>query len=124
MIVNNSCDLVPGRAGFVTVAPVFDLGKYLQAESRRRSQESLANYQREIRHNQISELFYFPGIRGFEVGAIVRLGMLCSVAASHLDDSVNTDSRVTSFTQTGFYVLLMKLTHHLTRSETSEVRRD
>lgn len=124
MVVNNTCDLPSGHSTMITVAPVFDLEKFLFSQAGKRSHEALVNFERDIRYNQISQLLYVPEVRGFPSGAIIRLDMMCSVAANFLERAVQTGSRIASFTQNGFYVLLMKLTYHLTRTENSEVTRN
>lgn len=107
----------------VSVAPLLDLEKYLQSKAGKLDASSLANHERDIRHNQISELLYVPHLPGFTSGAIVRLDMVCSVASSYLQEAVNHNRRIASFTQSGFYLLLMKITYHFTRSESLEVSR-
>jgi len=124
MILNNTCDLPAGRSTMVSVASVFDLERYMQAQSGRRNPQSLADYERDIRHNRISELLFIPNLPGFSTGAIVRLDMVCSVAATFLAVAVEKGGRLASFTQNGFYLLLMKLTYHLTRIESVEVSRN
>jgi len=123
MLVNNSCDLPPERTSMVTVAAVFDFAKYLKSLDGRRSPEAIKNHARDVRENQISELLFIPTLAGFSEGAIVRLDQLCSVGYALLDQAVKAGSRIASFTQSGLYVLLLKLTHHLTRPESSEVVR-
>ncbi|HWL54590.1 MAG TPA: hypothetical protein VNQ90_19270 [Chthoniobacteraceae bacterium] len=124
MVVNNTCDLPSGRSPFVSVAPVFGLAKFLEYVARNRKAQGLANFEKDLRKNQISELLFIPALRGFADGALVRLDMICSVPASFLDEAVSHKTRCASFSQTGFYALLMKLTHHLTRMESAEVSRD
>jgi hypothetical protein len=84
MVLNNTCDLPSGRSSMVSVAPLFDLEKYLQSQAGKRDAGSLANYERDIRHN---------------------------------------NRRIASCTQSGFYLLLIKITYHFTRSESMEVSR-
>jgi len=123
MVLNNTCDLPPGHSTMVSVAPVFDLEKYLQKETGKRNPQSLASYERDIRHNRITELLYVPNLPDFPAGAIVRLDMICSVASEFLKEAAESGRRFASFTQNGFYLLLMKLTYHMTRSESAEVSR-
>lgn len=123
MLINNTCDLPPGRSQFVSVAPVFDLGKYLEGRAKVRKTESLTNFEKDLRKNQITDLLFIPRLRGFVNGALVRLDMICSVPTIFLEQGISRSTRAASFSQTGFYVLLMKLTHHLTRTESDEVVR-
>lgn len=123
MILNNTCDLPAGRSTFVSMAPVFDLEKFLLHESGKREKQSLADFERTIRDNKVSNLLYVPHLADFKQGAIVRLDMICSVAFSFLDEAVADGRRLASFTQSGFYLMLMKMTYHLTRSESPDISR-
>lgn len=123
MILNNTCDLPAGRSNFVSVAPVFDLEKYLLREAGQRDPEALADFERAIRANKVSNLLYVPHLSDFKSGAIVRLDMVCSVAASFLNQAVVEGKRLASFTQSGFYLMLMKTTCRFTRRESLETSR-
>ena len=123
MILNNTCDLPNDRLDFVTAAPVVDFQHYLDFEKNRRSQESLDGYAKSIRSNDKTELFYLPAFTGFENGALVLLHLVCSVSAKVYRKALRAGQRVSSFSQIGFYFLLIKLTTHLARAETTEVTR-
>jgi len=124
MVVNNTCDLPPGRSTLVSVAPVFDFAKFLENTATARKAGAMANFEKDLRKNQISELLFIPALQGFADGALVRLDMICSVPMPFLEEAVSQKTRCASFSQNGFYTLLMKLTHHLTRMESTEVSRD
>jgi hypothetical protein len=123
MILNNSCDLPEGRIDFITAAPIVDFQEYLEFEKPKRSPQSLESYARSIRNNDKTELFYLPKFAGFEQGALVLLHLVCSVSANVYREALRRGQRVASFTQTGFYFLLIKLTTHLARAESAEVIR-
>jgi hypothetical protein len=123
MILNNTCDLPEGRLDFVTAAPVVDFQKYLEYEEPKRSPDSLENYARSIRNNDKTELFYLPKITGFDHGALVLLHLVCSISAKVYHEALRAGQRVASFSQVGFYSLLIKLTTHLARTESTEVNR-
>jgi hypothetical protein len=123
MILNNTCDLPEARLDFVTAAPIVDFQKYLEFEKQRRSTQSLEGYARSLRANDKTELFYLPSFGRFSSGALVLLHMVCSVSAALYRDALSAGKRVASFTQIGFYFLLIKLTTHLARPETQEVVR-
>jgi hypothetical protein len=123
MILNNSCDLPDERLDFVTVAPVMDFGAYLEGEKRRRSAESLKGHATAIRNNDITEILYLPSIGPFRDGAIVLLHLVCSVSVTVYKNAIREGCRIASFTQNGFYFLLVKLTTHIARPESREVVR-
>ncbi|MBA3754516.1 MAG: hypothetical protein H0X01_10360 [Nitrospira sp.] len=123
MLLNNTCDLPDDRLDFVTAAPVIDFQKYLDFERPRRTAESLRAYADSIRRNDKTELFYLPKFDEFQNGGLVLLHRVCSVSAQVYRQALTAQKRVASFTQTGFYFLLMKMTTHIARAETAEVVR-
>jgi hypothetical protein len=123
MVLNNTCDLQPGRSPFVSVSPVFDFEKYLNSQAGKRNEQALADYKNAVRNNKISELIYVPTLEGFSKGAVVSLDMISTVSSDLLDEALNRGRRIASFSQAGYYLLLMKLNYHLTRRESSDVNR-
>jgi hypothetical protein len=137
MILNNTCDLPDDRLDFVTAAPVVDFNNYLEFErerrfhgktnvedsEKRRVEDSLQEFGRVLRNNDKTEILYLPPFSEFRHGALVLLHMVCSVSAKLYHDALRQSRRIASFTQTGFYFLLIKLTTHLARAETIEVVR-
>lgn len=137
MILNNTCDLPDDRLDFVTAAPVVDFKKYLEferekrirekgrphKERKRQVEESLQGYADAIRRNNKTELLYLPRFGDFPDGALVLLHLVASVSSRIYHEALRNGCRVASFTQTGFYFLLIKLTTHLSRAESAEVVR-
>jgi hypothetical protein len=124
MILNNSCDLPDDRLDFVAAAPIIDFGEFLKFEqSRGRKQPSLDDFATSVRKNEKSELFYLPSFAGFHNGALVLLHLSCVVSAKLYQRLLATDHRVASFSQTGFYFMLIKLISHLARPESNDVTR-
>ena|SRR2546422_6641311 len=137
MILNNTCDLPNDRLDFVTAAPVVDFNNYLEFErerrfrdktnvedpEKRRIEDRLQEFGRVLRNNDKTEILYLPPFSEFTHGALVLLHMVCSVSARLYHDALSHSRRAASFTQTGFYFLLIKLTTHLARAETVEVVR-
>jgi len=137
LVLNNTCDLPDDRLDFITAAPIVDFDKYLEFErerqfrgknalensEKRRIEDRLQEYGRVLRNNDKTEILYLPSFSEFTHGALVLLHLVCSVSARLYHDALRQGRRVASFTQTGFYFLLMKLTTHLARAETAEVIR-
>lgn len=131
MLLNNSCDLPTGRMDFVSVVPLVDFEKYVEFERRRRTtshdsqshqfrskaEEGLQGYFDSIRRNKVTELIYLPSLEGFPNGAIVLLHLVSSISAKIYQQVLRQGNRLASFTQTGLYFLLMKLTTHIARPE-------
>lgn len=123
MLLNNTCDLPDGRVDFVTAAPVVDFQKYLAFEREKRGEDSLRGYAEAIRRNDITELMYLPPFGEFGQGGLVLLHLVCSVSTRLYLNTLRRSGRVASFTQMGFYFLLIKLTTHIARPESTEVQR-
>jgi hypothetical protein len=137
MILNNTCDLPDDRLDFVTAAPIVDFNEYLEFERKRRFhgkdaveesdkkriEDSLQEFGRVLRNNDKTEILYLPPFPDFTHGGLVLLHLVCSVSANLYRDALRRSQRLVSFTQTGFYYLLIKLTTHLARAETKEVIR-
>ncbi len=137
LVLNNTCDLPDDRLDFITAAPIVDFNKYLEFErerqirgkstledsERRRIEDRLQEYGRVLRNNDKTEILYLPPFSEFTHGALVLLHLVCSVSARLYQDALRQGRRVASFTQTGFYFLLIKLTTHLARAEGVEVVR-
>ena len=136
MILNNTCDLPDGRLDFVTAAPIVDFNKYLEFERTRRSkgkatenemkrvEDSIQELARVLRNNNKTEILFLPSFGEFQHGALVLLHLVCSVSAKIYRESLRTGRRLASFTQTGFYFLLIKLTTHIARAETTQAIRE
>ena len=136
MILNNTCDLPDDRLDFVTAAPMVDFNKYLEFERSRRLkgkitenekqrvEDSIQELARVLRHNKKTEILFLPRFGQFQHGALVLLYFVCSVSAKIYRESLRAGQRLASFTQTGFYFLLIKLTTHIARAETTQVIRE
>jgi hypothetical protein len=137
LVLNSTCDLPDDRLDFISAAPILDFNKYLEFErqrrflgketlkdsEKRRIEDSLQEYGRVLRNNDKTEILYLPPFSEFNHGALVLLHLVCSVSAMLYHDVLRQGRRVASFTQTGFYFLLIKLTTHFARPETPEVTR-
>ena len=137
MILNNTCDLPDGRLDFVTAAPVVDFNKYLEFEraqrlkahtqlgetEKARVEDSVRELARVIRQNKKTEILFVPKFGEFQGGALVLLHLVCSVSTKIYHEALRAKQRLASFTQTGFYFLLIKLTTHIARAESTQVMR-
>jgi hypothetical protein len=123
LILNNTCDLQPNRAKFVTVAPVFDFGDFLEYEIRKHGEARAGNYLKDVMANKVFEILWLPPFGAFSRGALVFLDQVGAVASPLYESAVATNRRMASFSQNGFYFLLIKVTKHLARPESDEVIR-
>ena len=135
MILNNTCDLPDDRLDFLTAAPIVDFNKYLEFErtrrlkgkatenEKKRVEDSIQELARVLRNNNKTEILFLPNFGEFQHGALVLLHLVCSVSAKVYREALRAGQRLASFTQTGFYFLLIKLTTHVARAETLHVIR-
>jgi len=123
LILNNTCDLQPNRSKTVNVAPVLDFGQFAEREVSSRGERRARSYLHDIRSNRVLELLWLPPFHTFKDGGIVFLDRLSSAAFTIYERSLDTQARLASFSQNGFYYLLIKITSHLARAESSDVQR-
>jgi hypothetical protein len=123
LVLNNTCDLQPSRSQFVTVAPVLDFALFSESVIACKGADRARNYLHDARANKIHEMLWLPGFASFKEGAVVFLDRVGAVSAKLYEDALKERRRVVSFSQNGFYFLLIKLTNHIARMESDEVAR-
>jgi hypothetical protein len=123
IILSNTCDLQPNRSDFVVVAPAMDFARYSEAIVLKRGEERARGFLRSVRQNEVDEILWVPCFATFREGAIIFLDRLGAAASAVYDQALKQERRLASFSQNGFYYLLIKLTNHIARSETNEVAR-
>ncbi len=123
LVLNNTCDLQPLRSEFVTVAPVFSFSDFSRFIREKRGENRAANYLADVKRNKVFELLWLPPFGPFSSGAVVYLDRIGAVASSIYESAIAASKRFASFSQSGFYFLLIKLTKHLARPESEEVLR-
>ena len=123
MVINNVCDLEPGRSEFVTLAPIHDFEKF-SAVILDNDRERAKSYLESARANLIDEFFYIPNCPQLPKGGIVRFDLFSSLSAVVYETAIAGGRRIASLTQNGFYFLLMKLTYFLARPESLEIIRE
>jgi hypothetical protein len=111
MLLSNSCDVENDRnVIFAAAIPAanFDTNPRLSS----------------IRTNTVFNLFYLPDVPQLG-GQVVDLSLVQSVSREHLRSGLLEGSikRYIGFSQLGYYLFLSKLTVHLLRPETEEIRR-
>ena len=108
----------------MTVAPVLDFGAFSEHVVHKRGQERASNYLKDVMSNKVYEMLWLPAFNSFSKGAVVFLDKMGAVSSSVYESALAGNRRLASFSQTGFYFLLIKLTKHLARPESEEVLRD
>lgn len=124
MVINNVCDLQPGRSECVTVAPVQEFDRFAEGVAANGDPGRTKNFLDDVRRNQVDGLFYIPHCPQLPKGGVVRFDRLASMSANIYEQSLADGRRLASLTQSGFYFLLMKLTRFLVRPESPDVARE
>lgn len=123
LVLNNTCDLQPGRSQFVTLAPAMDFARFSRTYIEQEGEERARSYLHSVRANRIFEILWLPGFASFKEGAVVFLNRVGAASARLYEDALKEQRRLASFSQNGFYFLLIKLTNHIARMETGDVHR-
>jgi hypothetical protein len=123
LILNNTCDLQPARSDFLTVAPAMDFAKYSEFMIGSLGEAKASNHLRSVHENKVHEILWLPKFGPFGNGAVVFLNKVGAVSTKLYEDALQQGRRLASFSQNGFYFLLLKLTNHIARTETSDVTR-
>ena len=125
MIFSNTCDVVGENKRLfdarLAFAPIFVLAKYREAliqkyaHNNKRSLESITGHIRDIKKQNISQIFYLPKGGGLEHDSIVFLDRVNNLPSSYFDEEQVRDNRAFSLSDYGFYIFLFKLSVHFTR---------
>jgi hypothetical protein len=118
MVISCTCDVQPKQGEFALLAPAIDLDFY-RANSELEG-DALDSHMNMLMANKIANLFFLPAGQKLKA-SVIDFQQLTSVSVDLLHKSV--EKRLTSLSQTGHYLLLVKLTHHLTRPDAADAKR-
>lgn len=124
MILNNTCDLQwdnsDPRSKYTSIVPLFLCNQYLKPF------KDTHNYEVDLKNNVITSKFYISSPPGYERDYIVDFSLICSIDTQYLQNGIQqgTLKKVASLSVNGYYYFLAKLTLHLMRSESEEVKRE
>lgn len=122
-LMNNTCDLQPGRSELVNVALAFDYREYGASIIADRGDQRAQGYLAAAERNEINELFYVRDCPGFPEGIVVLLDNVASISTELYEKALQDKRRIASFTQNGFYGFLLKVANYFARAETPDVDR-
>lgn len=122
MIVSNTCDISPENPRLVPMrvvyAPVFNLGKFIEALSRKfpDRQVQVSGYVESIRRQMVSNVFYLPvGSGGLGYEGIVPLDRVQNAPVAQLRTNTPPADRLFALGNYGWYLFLYKLSIHFSR---------
>lgn len=116
MVLSNTCDIKQDK--FIIMAPVFPFEYFNEIYP------ELKKCIDSLKKNLIFRFFYVPSCYG-NPEFVVDFTKICSYEKTYLINKIkkNSTKKVLSLTQLGYYLLILKLTIHLLRSESVEVKR-
>ena len=120
MVISSTCDVQPKQGKFALLAPVIDLQSYENNCEFRG--EALRSHIRDLMANRIANFFFLPAGQKLKA-SVVDFQRLTSVSLDFLH-SKPLNTRLTSLSQTGHYLLLVKLAHHLARPDSKDADRN
>ncbi len=117
MILSNTCDIKHDE--FIVMAPVFPFEYFEKIYPKEKKTID------SIKKNLIFRFFYIPSCFG-NPEFVVDFTKICSYEKKYLINKLEKDNtkKLLSFTQLGYYLLILKLTIHLLRSESIEAKRE
>ena len=124
MVLNNTCDLQldggASRSKYTSIVPLLPCSQYLEPF------KDKTNYEHDLKENVITSKFYISAPPGHNRDYVVDLSLICSIDTQFLQNGVQqgTIKKVASLSENGYYYFLAKLTLHLMRSESDEVKRE
>jgi hypothetical protein len=121
-VLNNTCDLQPARRPYVNISPVYDFFAFREQMEKEMGQRA-AQYLSDVTENRVDRFFYVENCPEFQAGAILDFSKVTTVSTELYEAALRDGTRCASFTQNGFYILLLKMTNYLARAETPDVAR-
>jgi hypothetical protein len=120
MVISCTCDVQPKQGKFALLAPVINLDFY--TDNSEFQGEALESHLRDLKANKIANLFFLPA--GHKLKAsVIDFQQLTAVSVEFLHKN-GLKARLSSLSQTGHYLLLVKLAHHLTRPDAADAQRN
>lgn len=113
MVISCTCDVQPMQGEFALLAPVIDI-EFYRVNSELQG-EALTSHMKDLMDNKIANLFFLPAGQSLKA-YVVDFQQLTTISVGFLQTE-RFKTRLTSLSQTGHYLLLVKLTHHLTRPD-------
>ena len=124
LLLNNSCDMQVDQGGprseCITVIPLYPFEDYT------RHFAHLPDYKRDLKQNAITDKFFVGGLPGRGTEYVADFGMLSTISTQYLHHALSNGliEKVASLSRNGYYYFLAKLTLHLMRPESTDVKRE
>ena len=113
IILSNTCDLDldnnKATQRVIVYAPIFNLKKWQERLSNEKGPIFAEQFVRKIRRQEIAQLFYLPHSTKTKEEAFVDLAQINHCARETVTENQIKEDRLFSLNNTGFYVLLFKI---------------
>lgn len=120
MVLSNSCDINPSNERLfdasLCYAPIFSLPAYLAALRKEFAEERVADHERDLRRQSITQIFFLPQGGRLANDAIVFLDRIISMANDTIDRNGLVASRLFTLSDFGAWLFTLKLSIHLCRT--------
>jgi hypothetical protein len=121
MVLSNTCDIdlnnVRNFPSQVVYAPIINLGKYQDAlyQNSNKKKEQIDSHIQSIKKQEITQIFYLPGVDGKIDESIVFFDRVCNYPNKLISRENLKDRRLFTLSDYGAYLFLLKLSIHFTR---------
>lgn len=117
IIISNTCDISEDNSrrvpNFVTWAPVLSLQSYRNALTSD-GHKGVDDHIRELRLQRVTNILFLPSLPGLD-DCFVRFDMAQSFSMDCIKPADLVSQRLASFSNYGFYLLVLKLSIHFSR---------
>ncbi len=121
LVLSNTCDIdVNNKRNFssqIVYAPIFNLKKYKNALYKKssKSKEQLCAHIESIKKQEITQIFFLPGIEGKIEDSIVFFDRVFNCPNNYIDRESLKERKLFTLSDYGAYLFLIKLSLHFTR---------
>lgn len=132
LCISNTCDMFSdnqslNREAFITVAPLFDLNGYqrsLKEKLDKGKWDNIDQHVKAIREQKLTRYFYLPKHSYQFAECFAKLDMVQSFPVSFFRPEQILCQKISSLSNYGFYLFLLKLSIHFTRVQETLDRDD
>ena len=120
LVLSNTCDISENNArsypSQVAYVPLLPLAEYCDTLLKNgKTPANVADHEREIKKQKVTQFLFLPATGGRLPDCIALLDRTCHAPVSLFSERLSAGKRITSFSNTGFYLFILKLSIHFTR---------
>lgn len=123
-VLNNTCDLQPGRSQLVNVVFAAPFKQYAEHMVREGGMERVRSFLEAVKRNKVDGIIYIATFPDHQEGVVIFLDRISTSNSQVFENALQQGRRIASLDQNSFYFFLIKLARFFARTESSEVTRD